>query len=90
MLCWCPPTIRTFSMRADIGRPEIPLSQHPSDFGKNVSENGAVLCTVRIGHYGGLGGRGEVIFPGILPTQRRHFSHEFAPLPPPPFTESKF
>ncbi len=31
-----------------------------------------------------MGGEGEVIFPGILPTQRRHFSHEFGPLPPPP------
>ncbi len=29
------PTIRTFSKCAYVGRPEIPLSQHPSDFDKN-------------------------------------------------------
>jgi hypothetical protein len=144
-------------MCAYMGRPEIPLSQHPSDFDKNhkvltyveyravsgVFQNidpptlsplsecvlhphqrrytmagrwgsgGSIfwktpglasysiisprqerkwVCVYVLYVYDimGGGGGGEVIFPGILPTQRRHFSHEFAPLPPPPFPESKF
>ncbi len=87
MLCWCPPTIRTFSMCA---RTWVALKFRFLSIlrilARTFRKNGSVLCTVRIRHYGG--GGWSHFFPGILPTEKAFFPWICPPSPLSP--ESKF